>query len=1494
MSKINSDSVAKPDPPSKDMTAVNTAIHEFSGVRLPLQHYSGSHAVFMYSTASDGNVTLQLKEPDDLDRNSLAAMLARMQEDASFSIYTQDADILSDGSIDVLLGTGSSTGNSGADTVTASFDFFDSSSAQDLTLSPQTLSNTTEALVNDNSNSLGLSADSDAVSTTTKDDGKPGSTSPDLKGKRPKTKPTSPNRQGPQQCQVCSKVFGNASALAKHKLTHSDERKYVCNVCNKAFKRQDHLNGHMLTHRNKKPYECKADGCGKSYCDARSLRRHTENHHVSASTSNSSTTMSPAQGAAAGDAASPHGSSCIQYAPPPSGSPTFKEITGKDGKSQLQQLLSTEPAKNSTGSNDGLTKQQLDLIHQIMEQTQRQNHVIATSPSSSKTSPKKSKSNNGKTKDKTVAAASSTSWSPNSQQCTIPIKTISTGAPSPQSKVTTTTPSAPSPSTPDKPILKPVECNLCKRRFKNIPALNGHMRLHGGYFKKDPDNKKVDKKEQTGPPLQTASSSVRALIEEKIISKRNSSPSTAHHAEPVTHTSSATQVDMDSKISSFVVPAPPQQNLDKSRRHSDAEAFKNSKSYQEAQAVADLILKREKISVKRTTSDPGQSSSHLLQYRADSFSLDSVDMYQNEEPHFVTPSLEDEVFTNNSMMLQSVDPAQLSQIPFQPDSLDDNLLHIKDDNLLHIKEENLLDMKNEGEEQLQELSLDDIASLHEEPMNITQQSIHSMNPVNQDLQAVLNSPLPESLAEFSTYHTSKNLEIHSPSYSTQSPAHYAKSPHTYTQSPLQSPMIRHDSPGFAYPTPPASHEGQSPCFSQNMNVPLVSPSDDFGQVVERELFVGLDEPPQASSPLSAAFYTSTMSSSAAVEEAIQEILPGESIHEDSLYPLSNTPPSQSENDSLGLSTPVPSPRVVSTSLPSPHPGNAFSPSPKTACQTTSLGNQWGAPTTLMLPNSDDPLLSSQPKDFVPKKRIQLNGVPVRLISNNGLIELNSTNFTGLLLDANGEIKLIQTGGGGLPTKNFVMTNAQLVTTTTANQDPASKDRPKVQKVTVAKAVQHPSSIKLMTNRNKNLIDSRRDDCNDIFLSPTTIPTNNPMKQARKRMRTEPLQLPVFHQSKLRATRSKPQGSAQYTPQPILNPQRTGTGLYVNLKQKSNEDGPSWNNDPTPETDSTPHINIGLQYQCSIPSYKSVPRRTSPEPAYEDLLWDPGIGMCTDSEVDMYLEFACCAAIPGGGRNKEYAMHLLHMCSGNIHEAMLRLMQPSPSLPADHPLLAYSYSESDKWTSAETELFHRCLMKHDKDFNKISEEIKTKTVKQCVQFYYVWKKVCADEYSRLKAIRQMKRNHKNISESDDKPYPDVRLLGIADSESPMRNFLCEYPDCSASFNSRAALNGHIRIHGGTARNSPTPSVTERRNSSQFSVSSTICHPDSTDQEYPCKICGKVFPKIKSRSAHMKSHRPPDAEPVKRRNSENKEPKEPKEVKDFSTNSYEISVPSPFSL
>ncbi|CAH0550552.1 unnamed protein product [Brassicogethes aeneus] len=1188
-------------------------------------------------------------------------------------------------------------------------------------------------------------------------------------------------------------------------------------MCGKAFKRQDHLNGHMLTHRNKKPYECKAEGCGKSYCDARSLRRHTENHHSGSggSTSNvggsSSTTMSPAQGAASGDAASPHGSSCIQYAPPPT-STSGGVTSGTAGKSQLQQLLAVDPAKgSSTGNNDGLTKQQLDLIHQIMEQTQRQSQQATASAATTTKTTVATSTKTTKVVTKTPVKLQRVFSSQSSNKS-------SSNSSGQQSKVSTTTPNSGSPKNAEP---KPVECNLCHRKFKNIPALNGHMRLHGGYFKKDSENKKCEKKDNNAPPLQTASVSVRALIEEKIINKRTTQPapaapsSSAAQTAPnnnttdettgnsgkaapplfplkvhssgaataTTTTAPAAATDLDAKVTSFVVPAPPQQ-ADKTRRHSDAEAFTH----------------REKSTVKRTTSDPGQSN--LLFNSNDSFTL----TYKQEEVEYLSPSLQDEVFTQvqDTMLLQGVDPNQLATLQFQTESL------LPDQN-----------------ESMQNINLDDYT---------IQDNVHSpsfQSSHNQDLQAVLDSPLPESLAEFSTFHSANNLDLSSPSYhSTQSPVGYAGSPHTsIAQSPLQSPLIRQDSPGFAYPTPPASHEGQSPCFSQSTMLPMVSPKQEFGAVVER----GIDEPPQASSPLSAAFFTSTMSSSAAVEEALEEVLPGESITNDDIYPLSSSPSPQSP---IGL-TPVQSPLPISSTVSSPLP-------PTTFTVTNSNGFNISPQYTLqsqMMPNSEDPLLSSS---SITRKRFELNGIPLRVVTNNGLLDLNSANFAGILLDANGELKFIQTGAN-LQTKNFVLANAQVLHT-------QEDDKNKMYRV--SKTVQC-AMPKQFVARPKQVLDLKKEEGHNVFLSPTTLPSS-PVRASRKRPRSEPLQLPVFHQSKLRATRSKPAGSSPFTPQPILNPQRQGTGLFNGIKNK-NEENSIWSCEPIPETDSTPHINVGPKFQCNIPVFQSVPDRLSPVPKHEDLLWDPGINNCSDSEVEIYLDFACCAAVPGGGRNKEYAMHLLHMCGGNIHDAMLRLMQPSPNLPADHPLLCYHYTESDKWSSTETDVFHKAVAKYDKDFHSISKEIKSKSVKQCIQFYYVWKKVCTDEYRKLKLIRE-KKNNKNSDDMDEKPYPDAKLLG--------------------SFNSRAALNGHIRIHGGSARNSPTPKG--GASAGAHAVSSTVCHPDSTE-DYPCKICGKVFTKIKSRSAHMKSHRPPDAEPSKRR--------EPKEPQNFSMN--ELSVPSPYS-
>lgn len=440
--------------------------------------------------------------------------------------------------------------------------------------------------------------------------------------------------------------------------------------------------------------------------------------------------------------------------------------------------------------------------------------------------------------------------------------------------------------------------------------------------------------------------------------------------------------------------------------------------------------------------------------------------------------MQDEVFTQvpDTMLLQGVDAQQLASIQFQADSL-------------------LPDQSDH--QQLQDISLEDYASLHQTVVQ-SSPSYQTSHGVNQDLQAVLNSPLPESLADFSTFHASSNMEIESsnfqtqspsyqtqsPSYQTQSPVQYVNSPHTSlaTQSPLQSPLIRHDSPGFAYPTPPASHDGQSPCFSQNTILPMVSPKHgEFGQVSSRDL----DEPPQASSPLSAAFFTSTMSSSAAVEEALEEVLPGETINGDEFYPsLTNSPPPQSPI-SVGL-TPVASPmsNIPPTTIPTTHP-QTTPPSSSNSIINFIMSPQYTFQTQ-MLPNSDDPLLSSSPKDFVQRKKFEFNGLPLKVISNNGLIDLNSANFAGILVDANGELKFIQTGGGNLHGKNILLTGAPFITTQSAlvKDEEGGKGGVRIHKI--LKTVQTVIPTKPQVQKVKSSVEcAKQDEPNDVFLSPTT-------------------------------------------------------------------------------------------------------------------------------------------------------------------------------------------------------------------------------------------------------------------------------------------------------------------------------------------------------------------------------------------------------------------------
>lgn len=388
----------------------------------------------------------------------------------------------------------------------------------------------------------------------------------------------------------------------------------------------------------------------------------------------------------------------------------------------------------------------------------------------------------------------------------------------------------------------------------------------------------------------------------------------------------------------------------------------------------------------------------------------------------------------------------------------------------------------------------------------------------------------------------------------------------------------------------------------------------------------------------------------------------------------------------------------------------------------------------------------------------------------------------------------------------------------------------------------------------------------------------------------------------------------YTPPPILPPSRAGSGLYWNLLTESGlagsysssaasqchplQDQQDYCSGLPPETDVKPHPNIGAQYQAEVPDApNNDPLAFSTHRA--DLLWNPQYLEHIDQrELDLYLEFSCCASSPAGGRSKEYALCLLHMNYGNIKNAMLQLMQPLPNLPNGHPLQDFTYMESLKWTPREIQTLQNALARYNKDFRLVAQEVGSRTVRQCVQFYYYWKKVCTREYMQLRSYRLQRvsqqlqpavqlfspttNNCQQLQPVSVQPLLNEAVLqpmmtaennaavmiparGNMPAPSPSQNLHYQHNmmDYRAGYEIadpphqkyRPPHIPHVRLQlAHTGARSPTSDLRPH----QVPVASPASSQGDSTEDFPCKLCGKVFHKIKSRNAHMKSHRPADAE------------------------------------
>ncbi|XP_054254018.1 transcriptional-regulating factor 1 [Indicator indicator] len=448
----------------------------------------------------------------------------------------------------------------------------------------------------------------------------------------------------------------------------------------------------------------------------------------------------------------------------------------------------------------------------------------------------------------------------------------------------------------------------------------------------------------------------------------------------------------------------------------------------------------------------------------------------------------------------------------------------------------------------------------------------------------------------------------------------------------------------------------------------------------------------------------------------------------------------------------------------------------------------------------------------------------------------------------------------------------------------------------------------------------------------------PLQDKKKyRHRPEPLFIPppsfnfsmshsgaTLYQSQLRSPRvlgdhllDRTHELPPYTPPPMLSPVRQGSGLFSSVITSSHNTShtqlPLTPLTPTPrvllcrsnsidgsvvpvtpgpgEQTVEPRINIGSRFQADIPELqdrllmeKDVHKAT--------LVWKPWPELENkgfQQRVEDLLNMSCSSVLPGGGTNSEYALHSLFEAKGDIMLALEKLLLRKPVRLKCHPLANYHYAGSDKWTHQERRLFKEALSTYSKDFVFVQKMVKSKTVAQCVEYYYTWKKILrlgrkhrtrlekkreecltSGEEDVLEEDEDIEEDRKEEREMQKSPDPPaIPLVGPIDlpalqNLSLSSSFICEMPNCGAVFSSRQALNGHARVHGGTNQVTkprctiPGAKQKSGTQSGYCSIKSSPAHSTTSGETdpttiFPCKECGKVFFKIKSRNAHMKTHR-----------------------------------------
>ncbi|XP_029282579.1 transcriptional-regulating factor 1-like isoform X2 [Cottoperca gobio] len=232
---------------------------------------------------------------------------------------------------------------------------------------------------------------------------------------------------------------------------------------------------------------------------------------------------------------------------------------------------------------------------------------------------------------------------------------------------------------------------------------------------------------------------------------------------------------------------------------------------------------------------------------------------------------------------------------------------------------------------------------------------------------------------------------------------------------------------------------------------------------------------------------------------------------------------------------------------------------------------------------------------------------------------------------------------------------------------------------------------------------------------------------------EPLYRSLLHQEEDEGD------GARYTPPPMLCPLRAGSGLYRSLATRRQQRASTVRlhnahnefNDlvamvtapPPPGTlINKPRINEGRGFQAEIPQLR-VRKYADSDSHNALLLWTPWDELecpINQQRVAALLSMVRSSVVPGGGVSPESALHVLSECRGDFLLTIEKLLTPGTTNINNINHTAQQHP-SVRWSTAERRLLVKSLQLHHKDFSRIQKTVHTKSLSECVEFYYLWKK-----------------------------------------------------------------------------------------------------------------------------------------------------------------------------